>query len=143
AGAVLTGALATTATPASNVGSYTIAQGTLAANANYAVNYTASTLSVTPAALAVVADAQSREYGLANPTLTYQATGFRNSDTAGAVLTGALATTATQASNVASYPITQGTLAANANYAVNYTASTLSVTPAALAVVADAQNREY
>ena len=86
-------------------------------------------------------DAQSREYGLANPTLAYQATGFRNSDTAGAVLAGGLATTATLASNVGSYPITQGTLAANANYAVNYTANTVSVTPAALALIAARLNR--
>src|SRR5205823_3019970 len=107
----------------------------------YAINYTASALSVTAATLAVTGNAQSREYGLANPTLTYQATGFRNSDTAGSVLTGALATAATPASNVASYPITQGTLAANANYAVTYTGSSLVVTAAALAVTADAQSR--
>src|SRR5204862_305883 len=131
---------ATTATQAANVGNYPITQGTLAANTNYAINYAASALSVTPAALTVVADAQSREYGLANPTLTYLATGFRNSDTAGSVLTGALATGATQASNVGSYPIAQGSLAANANYAITYGASVLSVTPAPLNVAGDTQS---
>src|SRR5206468_518696 len=129
-----------TAALASNVGSYAITQGTLAANANYAINYTASTLGVTAATLAVTANAQSREYGLTNPTLIYQATGFRNSDTAGSVLTGTLATTAAQASNVGSYAITQGALAANANYAINYAAGTLSVTVATLAVTANAQS---
>ena len=54
---------------------------------------------MTAAALTVAANAQSRTYGAANPTLTYVATGLVNGDT----LTGLLATTATTTSNVGAY----------------------------------------
>ena len=73
------------------------------------------TLTVAKRAITVTADTQSRIYGDANPSLTYGVTAGNlvNSDT----LTGALATMARPASNVGSYAITQGALAANANYA--------------------------
>ena len=57
---------------------------------------TTGILTVTAAALSVVADPQSRAYGAANPTLTYVTTGLVNGDT----LTGLLATSATATSNV-------------------------------------------
>ena len=118
----LSGALATSATTASNVGTYGITQGTLAASGNYALNYTGDNLTVGQRALTVTADAKSRAYGDANPALTYQVggSGLVNGDT----LSGALATSATTASNVGTYGITQGTLAASGNYALNYTAPT-------------------
>jgi filamentous hemagglutinin family protein len=127
-GDMLTGLLATSATATSNVGAYGITQGTLAASANYALSYTGANLTVTAAALSVVADAQSRAYGAANPTLTYVATGLVNGD----AFTGVLATTATVTSSVAGspYAITQGTLAASANYALTYTGANLTVTAA-------------
>ncbi|HYH65139.1 MAG TPA: MBG domain-containing protein, partial [Urbifossiella sp.] len=107
----LTGAPATTATAASGVGGYSITTGTLAAP-NYAVTFTDNTLTVTPAALTVAADALSKVYGAALPTLTFTTSGFVNGDTAASALTGALATTATAASGVGAYPVTIGTLAA-------------------------------
>ena len=54
--------------------------------------------------------ADDRIYGAAIPALTYNETGLVNGDT----LSGLLATTATTTSNVGSYGITQGTLAASA-----------------------------
>src|SRR6202034_4181459 len=139
-GDTLTGALATTATTTSNVGAYGITQGTLN-NANYTITYDGANLTVTAAALTVAADAQTRVYGTANPTLTYTETGLVNGDT----LTGALATTATVTSSVAGspYAITQGTLAASSNYTLSYTGANLTVTAAALSVTADAQTRVY
>src|SRR6202050_1862738 len=98
--------------PTANGGAYGITQGTLAASANYTLTYTGANLTVTAAPLTVTANAQTRAYGVANPTLTYVATGLVNGDT----LTGALATTGTTASNVGNYAITQGTLAASSNY---------------------------
>ena len=85
-------------------------------------------LTVTQRALTVTADAKSRAYGDANPALTYQVggSGLVNGDT----LSGALATSATTASNVGTYGIEQGTLAASGNYALNYTSTNLTVTPA-------------
>ena len=97
-GDTLSGALATSATTASNVGLYGITQGSLAASGNYALNYTGNNLTVTQRAITVTADAKSRAYGDANPALTYQVggSGLVNGDT----LSGALATSATVASNV-------------------------------------------
>jgi hypothetical protein len=96
---------------------------------------------VAPAALTVTANAQSRAYGLANPTFTYSTTGLVNGDT----LMGALTTTATSTSPVANspYAITQGTLAASSNYTLSYNSANLTVTPAVLTVTASAQSRVY
>ena len=125
-GDTLSGLLATAAGASSNVGSYAITQGTLAASANYALSYVGANLGVTAAALTVTADAQSRAYGAANPGLTYVSAGLVNGDT----LSGLLATTAGASSNVGSYAITQGTLAPSANYALSYVANTMTVSGA-------------
>ena len=140
-GDTLSGALATSATTASNVGVYGINQGTLAASGNYALNYASADLTVTQRAITVTADAKSRAYGDTNPALTYQVggSGLANGDS----LSGALATSATTASNVGSYGITQGTLAASGNYALNYASANLTVTQRAITVTADAKSRAY
>ena len=140
-GDTLSGALATSATTASNVGTYGITQGTLAASGNYALNYASANLTVTQRAITVTADAKSRAYGDANPALTYQVggSGLVNGDT----LSGALATSATTASNVGTYGINQGTLAASGNYALNYTSANLTVSQRAITVTADAKSRAY
>ena len=52
-------------------------------------------------------------------------------------LSGGLATSATTASNVGVYGITQGTLAASGNYALNYASANLTVTQRAITVIAD------
>ncbi|WAC25383.1 MBG domain-containing protein [Blastomonas sp. SL216] len=140
-GDTLTGALATTAGLTSNVGTYTITQGSLAASSNYALTYTGANLSVTARPLTVTADALSRIYGNANPALTFTVggQGLVNGDT----LTGALATTAGLTSNVGSYAITQGSLAASSNYALTYVGNNLAVTARPLTVTADALSRIY
>jgi MBG domain (YGX type) len=140
-GDTLSGALATTATAASNVGTYAITQGTLVAGNNYNVAYTAANLSVLARNLTITANALSRIYGDANPALTYAVggQGLVNSDT----LSGALATTATAASNVGTYAINQGTLAASNNYNVAYTAANLSVLARNLTITANALSRIY
>ena len=128
-GDTLSGALATSATAASNVGIYSITQGTLA-SPNYTVSsFTGADLAVTPRAITVTADAKSRAYGDANPVLTYQVggSGLANGDT----LSGALATSATAASNAGVYGITQGSLAASSNYAFIYVGANLTITAAA------------
>ncbi|WP_020476098.1 MBG domain-containing protein [Zavarzinella formosa] len=142
AGGVLTGSLATDATSASDVGSYSITQGTLAAGSNYTLTFNGATLSVTPATLSVTADHQTKVYGDDLPELTYSASGFVNGDDE-SVLSGALATDATSASDVGSYSITQGTLSAGSNYTISYHSSTLSVTAATLTVTADDQDKVY
>lgn len=84
-----------------------------------------------PATLTITADDKTRAYGQANPALTYTVSGLVNGDTAETVLTGTLATTATAGSPPGSYAITQGSLAANANYTISFTGATLTVVAAA------------
>ncbi len=139
----LTGVLTTTATLSSPVGSYAITQGSLSSSANYTISFTSDTLSITPAPLTVTADAQSRMYGTANPTLTYSTTGLVLTDTVAAVLTGTLTTSATLSSSVGSYAITQGGLSSSANYSIGFTSALLSITPAPLTVTVAAQSRVY
>jgi MBG domain (YGX type) len=61
----------------------------------------------------------------------------------GDTLSGGLATTATTTSNVGAYAITQGTLAASANYTLSYIGANLTVTAAPLAVTADTQGDAF
>ncbi|WP_173012493.1 MBG domain-containing protein [Niveispirillum sp. SYP-B3756] len=139
AAAVLSGALVRAA--GENAGSYAISQGSLAANANYTLSVDGATLTITPAALNVTANAASRVYGDADPTLTYRVSGLKRGDSAAAVLTGALDRAAGE--NVGLYAIDQGSLASNGNYTLSVTGSTLSITPAALSVTANAVSRVY
>jgi len=140
-GDTLSGVLTTTATPTSNVGSYGITQGTLAASSNYAVTYTGNNVTIGQRALTVTADAKAIAYGDAVPTLSYVigGSGLVNGDT----LSGALTTTATPASNVGAYGITQGTLAASSNYALTYTSNNVTIGQRALSINADAQTMTY
>ena len=136
---VLTGALSRAA--GEDVASYAIGQGTLAANSDYTISFTGNSLTITPASLSVAADAQTKVYGQADPTLTYVATGFQFSDNEASVLTGALSRAAGE--DVASYAIGQGTLAANSDYTISFTGNSLTITPASLSVAADAQTKVY
>ena len=144
----LTGALTTTATPASPVGSYAISLGTLSAGSNYTVALAANapTFAVTPAALTVTPVAgQSKVYGATVPALTYTADGLVNGDPL-STITGGLGTAATTASPVGNYAITLGTLSAGSNYTVQLAADppTLAVTPATLTIApAAGQSKVY
>ncbi|WNO54047.1 MBG domain-containing protein [Stakelama saccharophila] len=91
-----------------------------------------ATLSVARRALTISADDLGRIYGDANPALSYTAGDLVNGDT----LTGSLATDADARSDVGDYAITQGTLTAGDNYAINFTTGTLSVTPRHIDVTA-------
>jgi len=150
-----TGTLAftTSATPASNVGTYAITgSGLTANNGNYvfvqgAGNATA--LTINPATLSYVADPKSRLYGDANPALTGSVTGFKNGETLAGTTTGAavFATTATTASNVGSYAITgSGLTLVSGNYVLVQAASNataLTINPSTLTYIADPQSRLY
>ncbi len=138
---VFSGALASTATASSSVGSYPITQGTLSAGANYAITFVGTTFAVTPAPLTVTATVgQSKVYGAAMPTLAYTYATLVNGDTS-SVFSGALATTATASSSVGSYPITQGTLSAGANYTITFVGTTFAVTPKAASVTPNAATK--
>ena len=136
---VLTGALSRDA--GENVGTYAIKQGTLAASANYKLDFTGANLTINQATLTVTADAVSKTYGEADPTLTYQVSGLVNGDTEAGVLTGALTRDAGE--NVGTYAIKQGTLATSSNYKLDFTGANLTINKATLTVTADAVSKTY
>ena len=89
---------------------------------------------VAPAQLTVNATNESMTDGGTVPALTFTYTGLVNGDTS-ATFSGSLATTATKASSVGSYPITQGSLAATGNYTIRtYDPGTLTVNAGPLTV---------
>ena len=85
-------------------------------------------LAVTKAPLTVTADAKTKVYGQSDPALTYVATGYQFTDNGTTVLTGSLSRVAGE--DVGSYAITQGSLAANANYTISYVGANLAITKA-------------
>ncbi|MEK9212916.1 MBG domain-containing protein [Sphingomonas sp. 2378] len=129
-------AFTSTAGVTNGIGQYAVTgSGLTANNGNYVFTQdtgNATALTITPRAITVDADAQSRLYGDAEPTFTYTVggNGLVNGDT----LTGALATDAVATSDIGQYSILQGTLAASANYALTFAGNDLSVTPRPLTV---------
>jgi sugar lactone lactonase YvrE len=110
-------------------GTHTVT-ATYSGDSNYAVSTSMSfTITVTPAVITVSAQAQTRQYGVANGPLVATYSGFQYSDGA-SVISGApvLSTTATTTSDPAVYPISVavGTLSA-ANYTFTAVNSTITV----------------
>ncbi|TCT01741.1 MBG domain-containing protein, partial [Aquabacter spiritensis] len=147
--------VASTATAASNVGSYNLLASAAVFGTGLATNYlityadAATGLSVTQAALTVTANNDTMIYGDDAPTaIGYVATGWKNSQS-DSLLTGVTVTTdANSASNVGSSYVTTaagGTLTGDAagNYALTYVQGTMSVTARALTVTAVGQSRAY
>src|SRR6184192_113430 len=132
-----TGALSRAA--GENVGTYAIAQNTLALSTNYTLTYAGANLTITPRAVAVAADAKSKTYGDADPALTYQITSgsLAFSD----AFTGSLSRAAGE--NVGLHAIGQGTLALSTNYALTYAGADLTITKRAVTVTADAKSKTY
>ena len=135
AGTVLSGVLSRAT--GENVGNYAIGKNTLASNANYTVTYTGNNLGITPAPLNVAAHPQNKLFGTPDPALTFGITGLVNNlalgiaDTAGSVISGALTRVPGESALGGPYAITQGTLAANSNYSLGFTASNLVIIGAA------------
>jgi hypothetical protein len=143
----------TTATNASNVGSYGITGSGLTANhGNYVFAQAAgnaTALTINPATLTVSANAASRTYGAANPALSGSVTGFVLTDTLANATTGSetFSTTATNTSNVGSYGITgSGLTANNGNYVFAQAAgnaTALTINKADLTATANAFTKTY
>ncbi|WP_435318332.1 MBG domain-containing protein [Pseudomonas aeruginosa] len=142
AGSILTGGLNRAA--GENVGVYGINQGDLALNSgNYDLSYQGNNLTITKALLNVIADAKTKVYGDADPALTYQVSGLKNGDTAGAVLNGG-SLSRVAGENVGVYGINQGGLALNSgNYDLSYQGNNLTITKALLNVIADGKTKVY
>jgi hypothetical protein len=117
-----------------NAGHY-IVTWTFAGNANYAASSGTSTVDITPATLTVTANALTKVYGSADPALTFTVSGLQSTDTASTVLSGALTRAAGETVAGGPYAISQGTLAANGNYTINFIGSRLTINPDATTTV--------
>ncbi len=105
--------------------------------------YQGNNLTITKALLNVIADARTKVYGDADPALTYQVSGLKNGDTAGAVLNGG-SLSRVAGENVGVYGINQGGLGlVSANYDLSYQGNNLTITKALLNVIADAKTKVY
>ncbi|MGJ1452847.1 MBG domain-containing protein, partial [Sphingobacterium spiritivorum] len=110
-----------------NVGTYTISNNDLAAS-NYTITYVGANLTITKANLTVTADAKTKVYGTADPSLTYKVTGMVNNDAA-TVVTGTLKRATGE--NVGTYAISNNDLSAS-NYTITYVGANLTITKAAI-----------
>ncbi len=138
--------LTTTATASSHVAgnSYPItASG--AAGSNYTISYLPGSLTVTPAALTVIVNNQTKGYGEVLPVLTASYSGFVNGDTSASLTTlPALSTTATASSHVSGNPYAiTASGAVDSDYSFTYLPGTLTVTPVALTITAVYQTKVY
>ena len=138
--------LSTSATASSHVSGnpYTItASG--AVDSDYTISYVNGTLTVTPVALTITADNQTKAYGAAIPTLTASYSGFVNNDTAASLTSQpTLTTNATAASHVSGNPYTiTASGGVDSDYTISYVTGTLTVTPVGLTITADNQTKPY
>lgn len=153
-----TGAFTYTAKPASgsafaitsasllSAGSYTLtATYTPTDITDYQTVTKTQSYTVTQAALTVTAQAASKAYGAALPTLSSVITGFVNGETT-TVLggTASVTTTATASSAASTYPITAaiGTLV-DANYSFTFVPATLTVSAVPLTVTVNSATKVY
>lgn len=137
------GSLSTLGSSSSNVGIYSIDQGSLSlASAGYHIeSFAAGTLTISPRPLDVLALAAWKTYGQSDPALAYALSGLVNGDSAASVLSGSLSRAAGE--NAGIYAIGQGSLASSTNYAIQFTGANFTIDPASLLVVANAANKTY
>ncbi len=115
---------------------------TLIAPPNYVLHYQSGNLVVGKALLKATAQDTSRTYGADNPVFAMSYTGFINGDSVSAITAPVAGTTATVNSPVGQYPIIlTGGIAAN--YIIQDSNATLTITKANLTATADNQSRVY
>jgi gliding motility-associated-like protein len=121
-----------------NIGNYAIGQGNLSLGTNYTLVYNGANLTITQKAIAVTASTGNKEYGTADPALTY---------TFSPVLIGTDTFTGNldraTGENIGNYAIGQGTLALNSNYILNYATADFSITKKTVNVTATVKTKEY
>ncbi|MGL1889827.1 MAG: Ig-like domain-containing protein, partial [Reichenbachiella sp.] len=122
-----------------NVGSsYTITPSA-AADANYTVSFVTSNFTITAKSIELTADAVSKTYGDADPSLTYTVTS--GSLETGDGFTGDLARTTGE--DVNTYAISIGTITAGDNYTTTFVSDDLTITAKSIEVTSDAVSKTY
>ncbi|MCT4637407.1 MAG: hypothetical protein N4A72_06845, partial [Bacteroidales bacterium] len=112
---------------------------------NYSFNLVSGTLTITAAPLTVTGVDASREYGVANPTLSVSYSGFKNSDSETDFTVGntpTVSSPATITSDVGTYNIVPagGVLA---NYSISHVNGTLTISKAPLTATANDKSMVY
>lgn len=131
-----------TATTTSNVGEYAITVSGGAAT-NYSFTYVPGKLTITKAPLTITAVNCSREYGLPNPTFTFNYAGFVAGNTAASLTKLPTVTTAAVVgSPVNQYDLIPGGAESN-NYSFSYVNGKITITKAPLQIKADNKIRRY
>ena len=122
-----------------DVSTYAINQGTLALASNYTLTYVGADLTITARPVEVTADAMSKTYGDADPTLTYAITvgSLAFSDD----FTGTLERVTGETVAGSPYAISQGSLSLGTNYTLTFVGADLSITKRAITVTADAMSK--
>ncbi|WP_186758759.1 MBG domain-containing protein, partial [Echinicola salinicaeni] len=136
----LGGTLDVSRTAGEDVGNYTITASGYTSG-NYTISYVDGNFAITPAALTVTADDQSKVYGDAEPSLTVSYSGFVNGDDE-TVLGGTLDVSRAAGEDVGTYPITASGYTSG-NYTISYIDGSFEITQAALTVTADDQSKVY
>ena len=114
-----------------DAGVYAIEENALTAGANYTITFIEGSFTIEPKSIAVSADAQTKVYGDADPTLTYTADALEGPDTFSGTLERVTGET------VGDYEIQIGSLSAGSNYELLFTSDNLSVTPRLVSIRAD------
>ncbi len=140
--AVFSGSLSRTAGETVAGGPYAIGEGTLSAGSNYTIDFTGANFTITAATLDVTANALSKVYGAADPTLTFADAGLVNGDTS-SVFSGTLTRAAGETVAGGPYAIGEGTLSAGSNYTIDFTGANFTIDPATLDVTASALSKVY
>jgi predicted outer membrane repeat protein len=123
-----------------DVGTYTIAQGTLSAGSNYTIDYTSKEYAITAKPITVTVDAsQTKVYGTTDPALTYSVVPALIS---GDFFTGSLERAAGE--NAGSYTIEQGSLTAGSNYEITFESDDFEITAREITIIPEtSQNKVY
>ncbi|HEX3235655.1 MAG TPA: YDG domain-containing protein [Gemmatimonadales bacterium] len=100
-----------------------------------------TTASISQRPIAVAADAKTKVYGNADPSLTYHLTS--GSLVGGDAFTGGLFRLAGETVPGSPYAINQGTLTAGGNYALAFTPASLAITQATLTVTANSTSKTF
>lgn len=112
---------------------------TFTGNGNYNAKSGDVNIAITQRPVTANANALTKVFGDADPTLNYQVTGGSLAN--GDAFTGSL--TRISGENVGAYAIQQGTLALNANYALTFAGADLTITPRPVSVTAGPQTKVY
>ena len=131
----------TTATAASNVGTFPITVSGVT-SPNYTVSYVDGLLTVKQVTAKGTVANSTKIYGAALPAFSVNYTGLINGDTAAMLPAPTYTTTATAASKVGTYAVSAVGASAG-NYLVTYSPGTLTITKADLAISVGAATKGY